>query len=86
MPELCRFYGIRITMYYDDHHPAHFHARYGGDEAVIAIETLDVIAGSLPRRALGLVYEWASSHRADLKRAWMQAQNLEPVESIDPLD
>jgi hypothetical protein len=44
MPELCRFYGVRIKMYYDDHNPPHFHAEYGGDEALISIDTFDVIA------------------------------------------
>lgn len=63
MPELSRFYGVRIKMYYDDHHPPHFHAEYGGDEAVISIDTLDIIAGELPRRALGFVYEWAGMDR-----------------------
>ena len=48
MPELCRFYGIVIRMYFDDHLPAHFHAVYGGDEAVIGIETLAVLNGRLP--------------------------------------
>lgn len=69
MPELSRFYGVQIKMYYDDHNPPHFHARYGGDEALIAIDTLEVIAGTLPSRALGLVYEWAGQHRAELKDA-----------------
>ena len=69
MPELCRFYGVRIKMYYDDHNPPHFHAEYGGDEALISIDTFDVIAGELPSRALGLVYEWAGKHRAELREA-----------------
>lgn len=59
MPELCRFYGIVIRMYFDDHLPAHFHAVYGGDEAVIGIETLTVLNGRLPARARSLVLEWA---------------------------
>lgn len=57
MPELCRFYGVQIKMYYDDHKPPHVHAEYAGDEALITIDTLDVMAGALPNRALGLVYE-----------------------------
>lgn len=73
-------------MYYDDHHPPHFHAEYGGDEAVISIDTLDVIAGELPRRALGFVYEWAGMHRAELREAWRRAQNLEPTGRIEPLE
>ncbi len=86
MPELCRFYGVRIEMYYDDHHPPHFHAEYAGDEALIRIDTLDVMAGALPRRALGLVYEWAGMHRDALRDAWTRAKNLEPVGTIAPLE
>ena len=86
MPELCRFYGVRIKMYYDDHNPPHFHAEYGGDEALISIDTLDVIAGDLPSRALGLVYEWAGKHRAELRAAWNRAKNLEPTGTIEPLE
>ena len=59
MPELCRFYGIVVRMYFGDHPPAHFHAVYGGDEAVIEIETLAVLNGYLPARARGLVMELA---------------------------
>ena len=58
MPEISRFYGIVIKMYFDDHDPSHFHAEYAEDEAVISIETLAVIAGRLRPRALGLVAEW----------------------------
>jgi len=82
MPELCRFYGVRIKMYYDDHNPPHFHAEYAGDEALITIDTLDVMAGELPSRALGLVYEWAGKHRAELekrgsaRRTWSQLERL----------
>ena len=73
-------------MYYDDHNPPHFHAEYGGDEALISIDTLDVIAGTLPSRALGLVYEWAGKHRAELREAWKRAENLEPTGQIEPLE
>jgi len=58
MPELSRFFGIIIRMFYSDHEPAHFHAIYGEYEALIEIETLLVFRGSLPRRALALVFEW----------------------------
>lgn len=86
MPELCRFYGVRIKMYYDDHDPPHFHAEYSGDEALISIETLEVLAGKLPSRALGLIYEWAGEHRSQLRKAWQRAQKLEPLGKIDPLE
>lgn len=57
MPEISRFYGIIIRMYFNDHNPPHFHAAYSGSEAVIDINTLAVIAGRLPPRAMGLVVE-----------------------------
>ena len=60
MPEVSRFYGIVIRMYFGDHNPLHFHAAYSGNEALININTLAVIAGRLPPRAMGLVAEWAT--------------------------
>ena len=65
MPTISYIYGIAIQMFWNDHAPPHFHALYGEDEAVISIETLDVSRGSLPRRALALVIEWAEAHRPD---------------------
>ena len=85
MPEICRFYGIIIRMYYDDHNPPHFQAQYGSDQATFAISTQAVIAGVLPPRALGLVAEWAAYHRADLDTAWHRAKALENPGQIDPL-
>ncbi len=85
MPEVSRFYGIVIKIYYADHHPPHFHAQYGEEEALIAIETSAVIAGRLPPRALGLVIEWAALHQQELEAAWQRAKNLEPPGKIEPL-
>jgi len=85
MPEICRFYGIVIRMYYDDHHPPHFHAQYGNHQVTVAIGTLAIIAGALPPRALGLVAEWAAQHQAELDAAWHRAKALEPPGQIDPL-
>ena len=86
MPELCRFYGVVIRMYFDDHAPPHFHALYGGQEAVIAIDNLSVLRGRLPARAHGLVVEWASLHRDELMEAWNRAKNLEAPGKIAPLE
>ena len=86
MPELCRFYGIVIRMYFDDHGPAHFHALYGGDEALVDIESLAVLHGRLPPRAQGLVVEWASLRQAELREAWNRANRLEPPGRIEPLE
>ena len=61
MPEISRFLGITITMYFNDHMPPHFHAEYNNEEAAFAIESLSKIAGSLPPRITGYVIEWASA-------------------------
>lgn len=85
MPEVSRFYGIVIKMFFDDHAPPHFHAQYSGQEVLIDVRTLAVISGSLPARALGLVAEWASLHRQELLSLWERAKKLEPLHKIDPL-
>ena len=85
MPELSRFYGIVINMYYNDHNPAHFHAEYGSNQMVVDANTLAVIGGRLSPRATGLVMEWAAQHQGELLRAWQQARNMEPLDPIDPL-
>ena len=85
MPELSRFYGIVIKMYFADHAPPHFHAEYADAEAPRGIETLAIFAGQLPARALTLVTEWAGLHQDELRAAWAKASELEPVDRIDPL-
>ncbi len=85
MPEISRFFGIVIKMYFDEHNPPHFHAEYGDDEALININTMAVIAGELPSRALGLVIEWTSMHQDDLKEEWEKARNMESLGKILPL-
>lgn len=85
MPELSRFYGIIIKLYFDDHAPPHFHATYGEHEVLVRVDTLGVVAGVLPARAMGLVIEWASLHQLELKAAWQRAKNLETPEKIAPL-
>jgi hypothetical protein len=85
MPTLSIFYGIVIQMFWDDHAPPHFHATYAGDEALINIHTLGVIAGWLPRQAMILVLEWAQEHRAELLEDWdLCARKLSP-KKITPL-
>ena len=82
MPELSRFYGIVVRIFFNDHGPPHFHAYYAPEEALLSIETLSVIAGRLPPRARGLVVEWASLHQEELREAWNRAQSLEPPGQI----
>jgi hypothetical protein len=85
MPKIAEFFGIAIYLYYDDHPPPHFHARYGGQWATIAISGPGVVASDLPPRALGLVLEWAELHAAELMANWQRAANRAPVASIEPL-
>ncbi|MBI5876449.1 MAG: DUF4160 domain-containing protein [Chloroflexi bacterium] len=70
MPEISRFFGIVIRMYYDDHDPPHFHAIYGGEEAQIGIEPIALLHGNLPGRALSMVFEWAAIHQQELLGNW----------------
>ena len=85
MPEISRFFGIIIAMFYDEHNPPHFHARYGHAQAAIEIATLRVLEGGLPPRALGLVIEWASQHQEALLRDWQLTRDEKPPEKIAPL-
>jgi uncharacterized protein DUF4160 len=85
MPTISAFYGILIRMFYNDHAPPHFHARYGEFEATIDIYTLSVKHGRLPRRALDLVLEWAMIHRAELLDDWRLCSEKTPPNKIDPL-
>jgi hypothetical protein len=85
VPRISAFYGIVIAMYFDDHPPPHFHARYGDHEAQIVITTSEVLQGSLPRRALKLVQEWTGLHRDELLADWERAEREEPLVSIEPL-
>ncbi len=86
MPELARFFGIIVMMFYDDHPPPHFHVRYGGQKAIIAIESLAILDGRLSPRALGLVMEWAALHRQELREAWRLAERHAPLKPIAPLE
>jgi hypothetical protein len=86
MPEISRFFGIIIAMYYREHAPPHFHAKYAGQRAVFAISDLRIIEGSLPRRAISLVLEWAFLHREELADNWRRAERREDLASIKPLD
>jgi len=85
VPRISAFYGIVIEMYFGDHPPPHFHARYSGDAAKIEIATGVVISGSLPGRALRLVREWIEQHRDELEANWERAVHFEELEPIEPL-
>jgi hypothetical protein len=85
MPEISRFFGIIISIFYDEHNPPHFHARYGEHNVAVGIANLQVLEGFLPTRAIGLVMEWASVHKNELLQSWkLAAQNMQPGK-IEPL-
>ena len=85
MPEISRFFGIRILMFYEEHAPPHFHARYAGQSAVLNLESLALVKGDLPGRALGLVVEWGREHRDELRANWDRARQSQPLLPIKPL-
>jgi hypothetical protein len=86
MPEVSRFFGISIRMYFDEHNPPHFHAIYSGSEAQIGISPLAVLQGKLPRRAIGMVMEWAAQHQVELEQNWELLRNDQPPQNINPLE
>ena len=84
MPEISRFYGIAITMNYNEHNPPHFHALYQGYEVSIEIKT-GVVKGSMPKRALKMVFEWLDLHKTELLADWDLAQDRKSLIKIQPL-
>ena len=86
MPEISRFFGMVIAMYYNDHAPPHFHVRYGKQKAVIGIDPMELLAGKLSRRVLGLALEWGELHQEELMADWDLAREQSPLNSIDPLE
>lgn len=85
MPTICSFYGILIRMFFNDHAPPHFHARYGEFEATIDIDTLSLLEGELPRRALALAGEWGMIHRAELLDSRRLCREKVQPGKIEPL-
>lgn len=86
MPEISRFFGIIITMYFSDHPPSHFHVRYGEWKAQVTIETISILNGTLPPRVFGLVAEWALAHQNELRENWTLIQNASLPNKIAPLE
>ena len=85
MPEICRFLGIVIAMYYNEHQPPHFHAKYGEYRALFSIEDLRMIEGEMPKRVISLVLEWAFEHRKALLEDWELAVCKKQLKKIEPL-
>lgn len=86
MPEICRFYGIIISMNYDDHNPPHFHADYGSHSISISILDLTVLAGKFPQRGLKLVLDWAKANQKQLLENWELAKRGKPLMKLNPLN
>ena len=85
MPEISRFLGIVVAMFYRDHGPAHFHAFYGDYHVTVIIET-NVVSGDFPKRALSHVLEWLDLHRAELLEDWELAKQRQPLKKVTPLE
>jgi hypothetical protein len=85
MPEISRFLGIIITMYYNDYPPPHFHVRYNQQKAIIEIDTLSILEGNLSSRVQKLVEEWAIQHKEELKNNWQLARLNRSLNPIKPL-
>ncbi len=86
MPEICRFFGVIITMNYNDHLPPHFHTRYGGHKAIVDIRGPRLLEGYLPPRVFGLVMEWAVIQQTQLLGNWERARKNAPLLAIPPLE
>lgn len=86
MPEISRFFGIVVAMFYREHTPPHFHARYRDLEIRINIQTGEVMTGHFPSRLRRLVLEWHELHREELMEDWQLAQERKPLNRIEPLE
>jgi len=85
MPEISRFFGIVIAIYYKEHQPAHFHAKYENQTGVFSIADLKLIEGNLSKRVISLVLEWAFENRDELMENWELAMAKKPLRKIPPL-
>ncbi len=84
MPEICRFYGINIFMFFNEHNPPHFHAQYGEYRITININD-EIVKGFMPKRALKLIFEWMELHKIELLDNWQTLQSGGIPKSIEPL-
>ncbi len=85
MPVISRFLGIIIAMFWDDHSPPHFHAKYGEYEITVTIED-GLVQGKFPKRALKHVIEWYEMHKEELRVNWELCEKKEMPKSIKPLE
>lgn len=85
MPTISMFRGIKIFMNWRDHQPPHFHATYGGDEVIISIRELEVLAGEMPNKQLKMLLGWAAFHQEELLENWALAENKQELFAIEPM-
>ena len=85
MPVISRFYGILVMMFYREHQPPHFHAKYEGQVGVYGIKGCRLLAGKLPPRASRLIKEWTQRHENELMDDWRIARNAGKLKMIEPL-
>ena len=87
MPEICRFYGIIIAMFYDEHNPPHVHAVYGGYKATYEIKTRKRSTGKMAKTADRLIKKWLNDREKELLEVWKLARkNVSPLPSVEPLE
>ncbi|AFL73594.1 DUF4160 domain-containing protein [Thiocystis violascens] len=86
MPVISCFFGIYVRMYFDDHLPPHVHVEYQGAEALVAIETGELLEGRLPRKAAKLIKDWCADHQPELSDNWQRAVALQPLRRIPGAD
>ena len=85
MPVISRFFGIVIYLYWKDHSPPHFHAKYQGQEIIMEIKS-GKVEGHLSKRALKMINEWRKKHSSELLEDWKLAQNRKILKNIEPLE
>jgi len=85
MPIISRFFGIIIYMFWRDHQPPHFHAKYGDEEIIVEIET-GKVTGNISQRALNMIQEWRERHKEELIADWQMAEQNKPLMRISPLE
>jgi len=85
MPTISRFYGVTIQMFWREHGPPHFHARYGRHTAIVDIRSMELVRGTMPSRARLLILEWVLAHQSELLENWDLCAVKLPPKPIDPL-
>ena len=85
MPIISLFYGIKVTMYYNDHMPPHFHAEYNGTKVLVDIINAKILKGAFPAKQLKLILAWTVLHQDELMQNWELAKENEPLNKINPL-